>query len=135
MLARLLSRSNGEDLGRRGERIAARHLRRKGYRVLARNARVSVGEADIVCRGPDRETIVIVEVKTRRRGQSESSDAIPPESSITRAKRRKLLSVTRTLVRANGWEHRPVRIDVVAVEFEPTGRRATVRHYESAVTG
>jgi len=134
IVGRLLARRDGQGLGRRGERIAARHLKRRGYRVLARNARVSTGEADLVCEAPDRSTIVVVEVKTRRRGQSESSDAIRPESSITNAKRRKLLSVTRTLVRANGWQDRPVRIDVVAVDFAHQGRRAEVRHHESAVT-
>jgi len=52
-------------LGREGERLAARHLRRRGYKVLYRNFRAPRGgEVDIVCRC--RDVLVFVEVKTRR---------------------------------------------------------------------
>lgn len=52
------------ELGVVGERLAARHLRSEGYKVLYRNYRaVDGGEVDIVCR--DRDTLVFVEVKTR----------------------------------------------------------------------
>jgi putative endonuclease len=53
-------------LGTRGERLAARFLRRNGYKILYRNFRGrSGGEIDLVCR--DGDTLVFVEVKTRRR--------------------------------------------------------------------
>jgi putative endonuclease len=50
--------------GAQGERLAARLLRREGYKILYRNFRGrSGGEIDIVCRHGD--TLVFVEVKTR----------------------------------------------------------------------
>jgi putative endonuclease len=50
--------------GARGEKLACRFLRRRGYKILYRNFRGRRGgEIDIVCR--DRETLVFVEVKTR----------------------------------------------------------------------
>src|SRR6266513_1024945 len=50
--------------GKRGEDLACRFLRRRGYKILYRNFRGRRGgEIDIVCR--DRETLVFVEVKTR----------------------------------------------------------------------
>ena len=53
-------------LGTHGEKLACRFLRRNGYKVLYRNFRGrSGGEIDIVCR--DNDTLVFVEVKTRRR--------------------------------------------------------------------
>src|SRR4051794_33643896 len=53
-------------LGREGERLAARHLRRNGYRVLYRNFRAPHGgEVDIVCRDKSCDTLVFAEVKTR----------------------------------------------------------------------
>jgi len=53
-------------LGARGEKLAARHLRRQGFKVLYRNFRGRQGgEIDLVCR--DRDTLVFVEVKTRTR--------------------------------------------------------------------
>jgi putative endonuclease len=60
------SRSNAKHLrlGASGERLAARFLRRNGYKILYRNFRGrSGGEIDIVCR--DSDTLVFVEVKTR----------------------------------------------------------------------
>ncbi len=51
-------------LGKRGEDLAARFLRKSGYKVLYRNFRAPKGgEVDIVCR--DGKTLVFVEVKTR----------------------------------------------------------------------
>lgn len=50
--------------GVRGEKLARRHLRQRGYKILYRNFRGrSGGEIDIVCR--DDDTLVFVEVKTR----------------------------------------------------------------------
>lgn len=50
--------------GAQGEQLAARFLRRHGYKILYRNFRGGTGgEIDIVCR--DRDTLVFVEVKTR----------------------------------------------------------------------
>ena len=55
----------GKDaVGELGEKLAARHLRSEGYKVLYRNFRaVEGGEVDIVCRHG--EVLAFVEVKTR----------------------------------------------------------------------
>jgi Holliday junction resolvase-like predicted endonuclease len=50
-------------LGRRGEEIAARHLRRCGYRILERNFCAAGAEIDLIA--TDHETYVFVEVKAR----------------------------------------------------------------------
>lgn len=123
---------DGDDiraLGRRGERVAARHLRRAGYRIVARNAKIAgvvrggvAAEADLIALAPDRRTIVIVEVKSRRKA------AIAPEAQLNAEKRRRLRMLAERLIRANGWSDRPVRIDAVAVEFE--GRAFEVRHWQ-----
>jgi putative endonuclease len=122
-------------LGRAGERASARFLRKSGYRILDRNVRLETGEADIVCLAPDRETIVIVEVKTRRRGagRSKLGETVPPEASVHQAKRRKLVAVARALATANGWRDRRVRIDVIGVEWPSDGAKPTLRHHQGAV--
>jgi putative endonuclease len=54
-------------LGRWGEDVAARNLRRHGYRLLARNYRPRHGgEVDIVARHKPTATLCFIEVKTRR---------------------------------------------------------------------
>lgn len=99
--------------------------------MLARNVRVPMGEADLVCVAPDGRTVVVVEVKCKRIAGGGRA-APPPEASIHARKRRKLLQIARWLRRANGWEDRPVRIDVVAVDWPERGG-PSVRHYERAV--
>lgn len=126
-----------DPLGPRGERIAARMLRRKGCRVLERNVRLPIGEADLVCLGPDRRTIVIVEVKARRIDPPAPGAGSPerrPEAAVGVAKRRKLVRIAEVLARRRGWTDRPLRIDVVAVDIPPRGR-PVVRHHEAAVVG
>jgi putative endonuclease len=55
------------ELGREGERLAVRYLRKHQYRVLYRNFRAPHGgEVDLVCRDKTCDTLVFVEVKTRR---------------------------------------------------------------------
>ncbi|MBP5618294.1 MAG: YraN family protein, partial [Clostridia bacterium] len=52
--------------GERGEKLAARYLRRKGYRILERNFQTRFGEIDLIARKGDQ--LVFVEVKTRAPG-------------------------------------------------------------------
>jgi putative endonuclease len=133
-LVALLSRlrpaaGDRQRLGRRGERAAARHLRRRRYRIIGRNVRLPAGEVDLVALAPDRCTIVIVEVKTRE--QEDAGRGIPPEASVTRAKQQTLLKLTELLVARNHWEDRPVRIDVISVHWSDDGAR--IEHFEDAV--
>jgi putative endonuclease len=114
-------------VGREGETIAARHLASQGYRIIERNVRVPMGEADIVAMDPDGLTHVIVEVKTRVRieGQPELSATTLPEESVTVAKRQTLENILKHLSRANAWERS--RIDVIGIEL--SGEDALVRHH------
>lgn len=55
-----------QELGARGELMAARHLEEKGWEILERNWRCPHGEVDIIARQEGCEkTAVLVEVKTR----------------------------------------------------------------------
>jgi len=120
-----------DKLGPRGERVAARYLRRRGYRVLGKNLVTPFGEADLLCASPE-GAVVVVEVKSRRVDRP----GPPPEASVTQKKRQRLERVLDRLVRTNGWHERPRRIDIVAVEFVGgglLGPRPSVRHFENAV--
>src|SRR5678816_4404518 len=81
-------------LGRRGEQLAAKHLRRNRCKILYRNFRAPRGgEVDIVCRDRSCNTLVFVEVKTRR-----TRDFGDPSSAVNLAKQR---SVSYTHLRAH----------------------------------
>ena len=118
--------------GPRGEAEAERLLTRLGYRILGRNIRFAFGEIDLLAE--DGPVIVVVEVKARRRDPSSpvASQRTRPEASITRRKARKLVRLMDAVCRANGWQSRPKRIDVVAVDFHTDGR-TDVRHFKAAV--
>lgn len=95
--------------GRRGEDMAHRYLRRQGYIVVARNYRLSAGDAEADIIAWDGETLVIVEVKTRE------SDAYgPPDRAIDEDKRRALARVAREYARKTG-KIPQVRCDVVGI--------------------
>lgn len=91
-----------------------------------------MGEADLLALDPDRRTIVLVEVKSRRTGAANISQP-PPEAAITRDKRRTLVQILRYFARANGWSDRPLRIDVIAVEF-PASATPVIRHHRAFVS-
>jgi len=99
-------------LGRRGEDLAHRFLRREGFVIVARNYRLASGdgEADIIAW--ERDTLVIVEVKSRR-----SAEFGPPERAIDAQKREHLRRIARQYARRAGIENGPVRYDLVTVIF------------------
>jgi putative endonuclease len=115
-------------LGRRGERIACRYLRwRKGYRILDRNWRFPpMGELDIVAL--DGQTLVFVEVKTRR-----ADSLAVPEDAITPDKARRLRSLADCFVSRHGFGHLPCRCDIVAVTVRPWPRPSRIAHYADAL--
>jgi len=110
-LARLLPEKT---LGQRGEAAAARYLKRRGYKILARGDRFGPGELDLVML--DRDTIVFVEVKTRQ-----SPDAGLPAEAVDQLKQRKLTRLAVTFLKRHGLLERPARFDVVAVTW-PAGK-------------
>lgn len=57
------ARKKRDPLGDRGENVAARHLQRLGYKIIARNYRTPVGEIDIIARRG--RVVAYVEVKHR----------------------------------------------------------------------
>jgi len=96
-------------LGREGEKLAARHLRRNGYKILYRNFRGhGAGEIDIVCRHG--ETLVFVEVKTRG-----SEDFGPPFDAVDKKKRRRIVRGAMAWLRMLDMPDITFRFDVVEV--------------------
>ena len=113
-------------LGRAGETLAARELQRRGYRILARNWRCSIGEIDLVAE--QGEVLVFVEVRTRRGSQHGT-----PQESITPAKQAKLIELAQTYLQENEIDDRDWRIDVAAVELSPRGKLLRIDVIENAV--
>lgn len=103
----------GNELGRRGEELAAAHLESVGLVILARNWRCKEGEIDIVATD-GLQQVVICEVKTR------SGDGFgSPFEAITQGKRRKLRRLARVYLSDCGMRWVSVRFDVIGVVARP----------------
>lgn len=114
------------DIGDRGENLAASVLRDTGYRILERNYRFGRNEVDLICYDPREEgELVFVEVKTRT-----GTTFGPPEASVTAEKQRVLTEVAQAYLYEKDWEGAPSRFDVVGILL--TGDDPQVEHYENA---
>lgn len=103
-----------DELGKRGEAIAAHYLWGAGYEIVERNWRCPQGEIDLVAR--DGDELVFVEVKTR------SSVLFGhPLESITIAKLARLRRLAAAWCQAHPGKHDRIRIDAVAVVAPPRG--------------
>ncbi len=96
--------------GRRGEDLAHRYLRREGFIIIARNYRLSSGEAEADLIAREGEDLVIVEVKTR-----ETAEYGAPERAVDREKQRHLIRVGREYARKTNTPWEQVRFDVVTI--------------------
>lgn len=110
--------------GQEGEAEAERYLRRKGYRIVARNLRSSLGELDLVAE--DGRTLVFVEVKARRSGQF--GGAI---HAVHRQKQRKIIRLAAQFLAQRHWMDRSCRFDVVLLE-PTTSAMLKVEHIQNA---
>ena len=112
------------NLGATGERIAAKALKRKGYRILAKNYRCPIGEIDLIAW--DAGTIVFVEVKSRA-----SDKHAYPEVNVTRQKQRQVARVARFYIQHKSAHEYPARFDVVSVLLKQ-GCKPEVEHFIDA---
>jgi putative endonuclease len=109
-------------LGGAGERAAAKYLRKKGLRILVKNYRAAPGEIDLIAR--DADTLVFVEVKTRRAG-------VPAEAVTPEKQKRLTLTALHFLRRHRALEVHS-RFDIVAIVWPHGSRRPAIEHIPNA---
>lgn len=115
--ARLRRWDHDRAWGRRGEDVAHRYLRARGYTIVARNYRTRSGSGEVDLIGWDGKTLAFIEVKARRTEEFGSPDrAVNPE------KQRRLLIAARDYARHAGVEWEKTRFDIVSVVWrKPEG--------------
>ncbi len=96
-------------VGKRGESTAVAFLKKKGYRILAKNYKVSVGEIDIIAHDVKEDTLVFVEVKSRQ-----SDDFLTPKANVHAFKQRKITQVAKVYIAKNNLDCK-TRFDVLEV--------------------
>jgi putative endonuclease len=109
-------------LGDRGERAAAWYLRRKGLRVIVRGYRTRLGEIDLIAR--DGDTLVFVEVKSRRQGV--------PAEAVTTEKQRRITLAALHFLRKHGLLDVRSRFDIVAIVWPDEHGEPQIEHIPNA---
>lgn len=113
-------------LGLRGETLAAQHLERLGFEIVARNFRTRHGELDLVAF--DGTVLVFAEVKTRRQGSGNPWESLHLRK---RAQVRRMATayLNRVPERPRG---RSLRFDAIGVTLTIGGALVSLEHLEGA---
>lgn len=111
----MFRRRKPRNLGEEGEHRAAKALRKAGYKILERNAKLGRYEIDIIAREGD--TVAFVEVKTRR-----SSEPVPPEENVGWQKQQHINRAADIWIARNGDEGTYYRFDIVSVVIPEEGK-------------
>lgn len=129
----LPNESDTKALGQQGERLAANFLERKGFRLVAANFVAPVGrnrrgaqilaEVDLIAY--DDETLVFIEVKTRR-----SDEFVSPETAVNLRKQRQITRVARVYQKIFALKQMAVRFDVVSVVLADN-RKPHIEHFDN----
>ena len=111
------------DSGNKGEAAAAKFLKAKGYKILAKNFRKTYGEIDIIAQKG--ENIAFVEVKTRK------SDAFgTPAEFVTVKKQKRIIKAAYTYVQEKDLDAE-FTFDIVEVYLD--GRKIKeINHIKNA---
>lgn len=115
-------------LGALGERLAADHLARRGFRILERNYRTRWGELDIIAY--DGRTLAFCEVKARRAGFRGGT----PFEAINARKRAQVRKMVGSWLteRTDRPSAADIRCDAIGVTFDGAGRLLVIEHLEGA---
>lgn len=111
-----------DELGRRGETLAAAHLESRGFDVVDRNWRCRQGEIDLVA--IDGDEYVFVEVKTRS-----STNFGTPLDAITPQKLARLRRLAVAWCASHTRIHYRIRIDAIGI-LAPRGGPIVIDHVE-----
>jgi len=120
--------TNKRKTGNIGEDIAARALKKDGYKIKERNYVAFDSEIDIIAESKD--TIAFVEVKTRTVGR-ESPMELRPAAAVTPDKQRKIISAAKYYLGTKNVD-RHVSLDIIEVYLNEDGTKNRVMHLKNA---
>ena len=111
------------ELGKQGEKLAVAYLAKNGYDILEQNFYFDKAEIDIVAQ-KNKETIVVVEVKTR------NSDFFGnPQDFVSPSKIKLIVKAANEYVISKNLDVE-VRFDIIAVIKNKRGEK--IEHFENA---
>ena len=122
---------NTVTIGKIGEKIAAKYLKKKKYRIVAKNIHISHNEIDIVAK--NKKFIVFVEVKTRSTDQNLTSNYGTPASAVDNRKQKRTVEAARVFLKDHKYSKLQPRFDVVEVYLDKqTHKQIHINYIENA---
>ncbi len=122
-----------QDIGKYGEKIAARYLKKNGYRVIGKNLHFGKNELDLVAK--NKQFLAFVEVKTRSYEHTQDAEQNRPALAVDQEKRLRTVQASKAYLRANPTRLCP-RLDVIEVYLDRQNRNKPfkINHIEAAFT-
>ena len=120
--------TKSREIGNTGEALAAKHLKKHGYKIVARNYCDYKYEIDIIAE--NKTTLAFVEVKTRTTS-SLSADCKRPASAVNPEKQRKIIEAVNHYRSYNSTKKR-ISLDVVEVYLDDNKKPEKILHIENA---
>lgn len=111
-------------LGNWGESIAADHLPKAGYRILAQNYRCPMGEIDLIALCHD--TLVFLEVKTRR-----SQNFGTPGESVSYRRQQRFVKTALHYIKETRRYNLSLRFDIIEILIQ-SPEEYTLNHIQNA---
>jgi putative endonuclease len=98
-------------VGEKGEEIAVKYLKKKGYKIVERNYQSRIGEIDIIAL--DKNTLVFIEVKSRY-----SQRYGDPIEAVDNRKKEQISKMAKMYLNRKRLWHLNCRFDVVSIVFK-----------------
>lgn len=115
-----------QELGRRGENIATKYLKKNNYIIIEKNFSCKQGEIDIIAQDIIKKELVFIEVKTRSNFKYGR-----PLEAVNKAKQKHIYRSAEYYIYKNKIKNIPIRIDVIEIYI--TSNKAKINHIKNAV--
>ena len=120
-----------QEIGKIGEKTAARYLKKKGFRILSKNKHLGKNELDLIA--ADKKNILFVEVKTRTYETAAAVAAGRPADAVDLGKRQRTVKAAFDYLHEHPTDKAP-RLDVIEICLDRSGgmRPFSINHIENA---
>jgi len=109
--------------GLKAEKLAAKFLRKKGYRILEERCQTRFGEIDLICRKG--KELVFVEVRSVA-----SDSGVRPEETINSRKINHIVKSAKSWILKKGLNNLNIRFDVITIDL--SSGTPLINHYQEA---
>ena len=116
-----------QEIGKIGEEMAVKYLKKKKYKILECNYRADkFGEIDIIAKDKQSYELVFVEVKTK----TDQNFGLP-EQELTFQKKKRMRRAIQNYLFKKYLTDTDWRADLIAIEF--SNEKPEIRHYQSII--